>query len=152
MVQSCIKLEVGEEGCRYLTPPFTPFPLYVTSPQQWHFPRGGDKTQSLQVAKGNKNSCSRDWFVTMAVGTWVTNTWTSTAHGRHQHWRHVSRFQVTKMDKHRADVETHILLLLSCSTADGPYNTTSMNVRKTEICPDFSVSRKFSAFFWDLTS
>lgn len=68
----------------------------------------------------------------MAVGTRVTDTWTSTAHGRHQHWGHVSRFQVTKTDKHRADVETVILLLLPYSTADGPYNATSMNIRKTD--------------------
>lgn len=37
----------GEEGCRYLTPPLMPFPLYVTRPQWWHFPRRGDKIQSL---------------------------------------------------------------------------------------------------------
>lgn len=41
-------------------------------------------------------------------------------------------FQVTKTDKHRADVETVILLLLPYSTADGPYNATSMNIRKTD--------------------
>lgn len=52
------------------------------------FPREGDKIQSLQGCQGEGNSCSRDWSVTMAVGTRVTDnldfhsTWKTPTLGR----------------------------------------------------------------------
>lgn len=79
------------------------------------------KHNHCRLPGGKGNSCSRGWSVTMAVGTRVTDTWTSTAHGRHQH-RDVSRFRVTQTDKKRADVQTEIFVLLLYSTADGPCN------------------------------
>lgn len=109
-MQSCIKLEVGRKDAD----PSLPFPRpshSAANPPPRLFPREGDKIQSLQVAKGEGNSCSRDWSVTMAVGTRVTDTWTSTAHGRHQHWD-VSRFRVTQTDRQRADVQTEIFVFL----------------------------------------
>jgi len=44
----------------------------------------------------------------------------------------VSQFQVTKTDKHRAGVETELLLLLPYSVGVSPYSTTSMIIRRTD--------------------
>lgn len=66
-VQSCIKLEVGRKDVDPSLP--LPRPPHCAPNPPRLFPREGDEIQSLQVAKGKGNSCSRDWSVTMAVGS-----------------------------------------------------------------------------------
>lgn len=153
-VQSCIKLEVGRKDA---DPSLLPPSRAAPHPPPRLFPRKGNKIQSLQVVRGKGNSCSRDWSVTMAVSTRVTDIWTSTAHGRHQHWD-VSRFRVTQTDRQRADVQTEIFVLLLYSTPDGPHNTENYEPDLTSlgsgnlllscaISPDDALEKKQSFLF-----